>query len=391
MGEAMGSGRIGFPGEYDDEHHPFGSVTPPIIQSSNFVFDSYEALAACYGGTSDAPMYSRTDNPTVRMLERKLAILEGGDDALAVGSGMAAIASSILAFTKTGGRIVAIRHSYYDASRLFQVMMQRFGVDTVFVDPFDQAALEIALDGASVFYLESPSSFTFETYDIPALAAQARAAGAITIFDNSFASPLRQNPLAHGIDIVIHSMSKYLCGHSDVVAGCIVSRQALIEQIRQTVSPFVGAKLSALEAWLVMRGLRTLGPRLEAHERAAEALCDMLLDHPAVTDVRRPGVSAPLPPEMSGAGGLLTIDVADDVDVVAFSNALRVFRLGVSWGGFESLALPAKVTARDSDAALADRRLSLSHRSIRLFAGLEGSEMQIRDLKRALLAGMAGP
>ncbi len=373
---------------YEDESYLLGSVTPPILQSSTFVFRSYEALADCYAGTSSAPMYSRTDNPTVRMLERKLARLEGGDDALAVGSGMAAIASSILAFTRSGSRIVAIKNSYYDASRLFQVLMQRFGVETVFVDPADLDAVQSALQEAAVFYLESPSSFTFETYDINALAGMARAAGAVTVFDNSFASPMRQNPLRHGIDIVIHSLTKYLCGHSDVVAGCIVARQEMIDRIRETVSPFVGAKLSALEAWLVMRGLRTLGPRLAAHEGAAEAVCQSLQSHPAIRSIRRPGFSTPLPPELSGAGGLLTIDVTDEVDVVAFCNALKIFRLGVSWGGFESLALPAKVTARASDAALVDRQQVMTDRTIRLFAGLEDPASLIADLNRALRAGM---
>lgn len=373
---------------HEDEVYLLGSVTPPIVQSSTFVFESYEALAACYAGTSDAPMYSRTDNPTVRMLERKLARLEGGDDALALGSGMAAIASSVLAFTRAGTRIVAIRNSYYDASRLFQVLMTRFSVETVFVDPADHDAVRKALEGAAVFFLESPSSFTFETYDVPALASMARAAGAITVFDNSFASPLRQNPLRHGIDIVIHSMSKYLCGHSDVVAGCIVARQELIDQIRDTVSPFLGAKLSALEAWLVMRGLRTLSIRMDAHERAADAVAAALSNNPAVCRIRRPGVSSPLPDGLSGAGGLLNIEVTDEVDVVAFSNALGIFRLGVSWGGFESLALPAMVTERTRDKSLKDRRLDISDRTIRLFVGLENPVSLIGDLEHALLAGL---
>ncbi|MBL9053694.1 MAG: aminotransferase class I/II-fold pyridoxal phosphate-dependent enzyme [Tabrizicola sp.] len=369
-----------------EERQPFGAIAPPISMSSTFAFETHEDLASRYRGENPDPLYSRTENPTVTLLEEKLAALEGGEGAIALGSGMAAISSAVLALVRSGDRVVAIRNSYSDAHRFFDAILPRLGVQTHYVDAGDFGAVEAALIGARLFYLESPSSYVFDCFDIPALTRKARAAGAITLFDNSFASPLRQNPLAHGVDLVVHSMSKYLSGHSDVVAGCIVGSAVLIETIRTGVSPFLGSKLSAFEAWLVLRGLRTLPVRLEAHERSAAIVAEALAGLPQVLRVLRPGISAPLPPTLRGAGGLMTVEFDAAVDIPTFCNALKVFRLAVSWGGFESLALPADVTQRPPQPHSRHQSLGINRHMVRLFIGLEGAEALRADLLNAITA-----
>lgn len=371
---------------FDDGRQVHGSIAPPIVMSSTFAFASHAELAARYAGDSTDPLYSRTENPTVAFLEDKLAALEAGEAAIALGSGMAAITSAVLALVRSGDRLVAIRNSYSDAHRFFDMMLPRLGVQTQYVDASDAVALKDALPGARLFYFESPSSFVFDCHDIPALARMARAAGVITLFDNSFASPMRQNPLALGVDLVVHSMSKYLAGHSDVVAGCIVGSRTLIDTIRTGASPFLGSKLSAHEAWLVLRGLRTLPIRMEAHERAAVVVAEALKGLPQVTRILRPGVSAPLPDSLAGAGGLMTIELAETVDIPAFCDALKVFRLAVSWGGFESLALPADIALRPPEPYSRHEPKGVNRRMVRLFLGLEGAEVLRADLLQAIAA-----
>lgn len=379
----------GWQGDLDalqDGPHAFGAVTPPIVQSSIFVFESHQALAARYDGLTDAPLYSRTENPTVRLLEEKLAALEGAESALALGSGMAAITSAVLSQVKTGDRIVAIPNSYSDAHRFFDLMLTRYGVTTTYVDPTNTEELRNALQGAKLFWFESPSSFVFDCYDIAKLTSLAKAAGVITIFDNSFATPLRQKPLLHGVDLVVHSLSKYLSGHSDVVAGCVMGSRDLIDNIRRAVSPFLGSKLSALEAWLIIRGLRTLTVRVNEHERAADQIAETLVRQPQVRRVLRPGHSAPLPSTLSGAGGLMTVEFEDSVHIPTFCNALKLFRLGVSWGGFESLALPADIVIRPPEPLTRHQMQGVNRNMVRLFVGLEGAEPLSADLCAAIAA-----
>lgn len=367
-----------------EDRQLLGAVVPPIMQSSTFAFESHEALAARYDGLLNTPLYSRTENPTVQLLEQKLAVLEGGEDALAMGSGMAAISSAILSLVKSGDRIVAIRNSYSDAHRFFDILLPPLGISTTYVDASDREALGRALQGAALFHFESPTSFVFDCYDIADLAEMAKSAGAITLFDNSFASPLRQNPLAHGVDLVVHSMSKYISGHSDVVAGCVIGRKALINRIRSDVSPFLGSKLSAFEAWLILRGLRTLAIRIDAHEQAAGEVAQMLSRLPQVRQVLRPGHSAPLPVALRGAGGLMTVEFEERVDIPAFCNALKIFRLAVSWGGYESLALPADIVIRPPEAHTRHHMLGVNRNMVRLFIGLEGAKLLSTDLCAAI-------
>ncbi|MBN9024048.1 MAG: aminotransferase class I/II-fold pyridoxal phosphate-dependent enzyme, partial [Rhizobiales bacterium] len=278
-----------------DDVNAYEAVVPPIVQTSLFTFSSYAEMEQTYKGLKVRPTYSRGLNPTVRIFEEKVAAMEGAEDGLAFGSGMAAISSTVITFVKPGDRVVCVRHVYPDAYRLFETLLSRYGVSVTYVDGRDEAAVEAALPGATLFYMESPTSWTMETHDVQSLAAMAKRHGVITAIDNSWASPVFQQPIKLGVDLVLHSASKYLGGHSDVVAGVVVGSKEMIGRIRSGTLPYLGGKLSPFDAWLLIRGLRTLPIRMKAHEAAALHVARRLLDHDAVASVEHPGLGNQLP------------------------------------------------------------------------------------------------
>src|SRR5918998_5375115 len=221
-----------------DEPHFGDAVVPPIFQTSLFTFSSYEEMAQVFAGKLVRPTYSRGLNPTVRAFEEKMAALEGAEDALGFGSGMAAISSAVLAFVRPGDRILSVAHVYPDSFRFFETLVKAFGIGVDYVDAGALAAVEAMLPGRKLFYLESPTSWMFQVHDIAALARMARAHGVLTIVDNSWASPIFQNPLALGCDLVLHSASKYIGGHSDVVAGVVAGDAELIGRLGGGVAPY---------------------------------------------------------------------------------------------------------------------------------------------------------
>lgn len=362
-----------------------GAVVPPIFQTSLFTFETYAELADCFAGRDRRPLYSRGDNPTVMEFERKVAALEGAEAARACASGMAAISATVLAFVRAGGRVVAVRHVYGDAYRLFERLLPRLGIEVSYVDGADPTAVEAALPGASLLYLESPTSIAFELQDVPALAWLARERGIVSVIDNSWATPLFQRPLAHGVDLVLHSASKYLGGHSDTVAGVVAGSARHIDHINATTQPYLGAKLSPLEAWLLLRGLRTLTLRLPRHQASGLLVAGRLREHPAVARVLHPAWSDhPGKGTLTGFSGLFSFEVADGVDVPALVDGLRLFRIGVSWGGHESLVMPAMASLEQAPDANSLRRFGVSPRLVRLHVGLEDPEALWADLAQAL-------
>lgn len=370
-----------------DERNAFDAVVPPIVQTSLFTFSSYDEMVATYRGEIVRPVYSRGLNPTVRAFEETLARLEGGEDALGFASGMGAISATVLTFVKPGDRIVAVRNVYPDAYRLFGTILKRMQVEVTYVDGRDEAAVDKALPGAKLIYLESPTSWVMEAHDVGALAALARQHGAVSVIDNSWASPIFQRPLGLGVDLVLHSASKYLSGHSDVVAGVVAGPKVLIDRIRGESLPYLGAKLSPFDAWLLVRGMRTLAVRMKAHEASALAIARRLAAHPAVAAVNHPGLGNALPPGLIGTSGLFSFVFAPGVDVRAFCDHLRLFKLGVSWGGHESLVVPGEVVLAQKAMPNSAQEFGLDPRSVRLHVGLEGTEALWADLEAAIAAG----
>jgi cystathionine beta-lyase/cystathionine gamma-synthase len=363
-----------------------GAVVPPIHQTSLFTFESYEQMRATFAGRTGQSVYSRVGNPTTAVFEDKIARLEGAKAARGFASGMAAISGAVLSQVQNGDRVVCVRHVYPDAYRFFEVLLPRMGVRVDYVDGRNLDAMARALVGARVLYLESPSSWVFEVQDIASLSAAARHEGATTIVDNSWASPIFQRPLAHGADLVLHSASKYLGGHSDTVAGVVAGSAELIGQINRIVLPYLGAKLAPFEGWLLVRGMRTLEIRMRAHERSAMSVATALRGHPSVLHVLHPALDGTVDGrQLTGSSGLFSIELADGVDVPGFCDALRLFKMGVSWGGHESLVMPAAVVHEQAAAgpnSVID--FGVSPRIVRLHVGLEATQDLIDDLTRAL-------
>ena len=372
-----------------DERHSKGAVAPPIYQTSLFTFDSYQAMVDRFRGETDHAVYSRIDNPTVSVLLEKICQLEGGEKALAFSSGIAAISNAILGLVKAGDRVVCVKHCYPDTYRLLKLICARFGVTTDFVDGTDLLAIENALLGAKLLFLESPTTLLFEEQDLSRIAALAKAADVITIIDNSWATPIFQKPLKCGIDLVVHSASKYISGHSDTVAGLLVGNGALIDKLVNETTPYLGAKLSAQEASLLLRGLRTLPLRLQRHQESALMIAKRISDHPAVTAVHHPGLSPAPYSSLSGYGGLFSFEVDNSINIPAFCNLLELFRLGVSWGGYESLVMPAEVSINQAGSPSAAIDFGVSSRLIRLFVGLEDPEDLWQELHAALASALS--
>jgi cystathionine beta-lyase/cystathionine gamma-synthase len=300
---------------------------------------------------------------------------------------MAAISAAALSNLKAGERMVCVRHCYPDAYRLFTTVLPRFDIRVDFIDGRDAEAIERALPGAAVLYLESPTSVVFETQDLPRLAAAARAQGAVSIADNSWASPIFQQPLAHGVDLVVHSASKYLGGHSDVVAGVVCGRRELIERIDAGVFPLLGGKLAPFEGWLLVRGLRTLPLRMRRHHESALAIAEQLARHPRVRRVNHPLLidGGPGAATLGGASGLFSFELDGAAAAVrAFCDALRLLKLGVSWGGHESLAFPAAAGLAQKGEANPLAFFGVPPATVRLHIGLEDQGDLWSDLDQAL-------
>ncbi|PCK77222.1 PLP-dependent transferase [Rhizobium sophoriradicis] len=362
------------------------AVVPPIFQTSLFTFSDYDEMITVYRGEKVRPTYTRGLNPTVRAFEEMLAKLEGAEDALGFASGMAAISSAVLSFVEPGDRIVAVKHVYPDAFRLFGTILKRMKIEVTYVDGRDEEAVAAALPGAKLLYLESPTSWVMEAHDVGALAALARRHGVLSMIDNSWASPFFQRPLTLGVDLVIHSASKYLGGHSDVVAGVVAGSKEMIARIKAEAYPYLGGKLSPFDAWLLIRGLRTLPLRMKAHEASALEIAKRLQRLEVVETVCHPGLANRLPAGLKGTSGLFSFIFREGVDIRAFADHLKLFKLGVSWGGHESLIVPGEVVLQQKAQPNSAQTFGIHARSVRLHVGLEGTEALWRDIEEALAA-----
>ena len=295
---------------------------------------------------------------------------------------MAAIASTLFAFLQPGDRVACVEHVYPDSYRLFERLLRPFGVEVSYHPPASFEDDPDLLEDVALAYLESPSSVLFKVMDLQKVAGHARRQAALTVIDNSWASPVFQRPLTLGIDIVVHSASKYIGGHSDTVAGVVVASADHIGKLRDLTLPLLGGKLAPFEAFLLTRGLRSLTVRMEQHQATANLFVDRLASLPEVKAVHSPGPNAV--PGLKGRSGLMSIEFDDSIDVPRLADALSLFKLGVSWGGFESLILPAKVALAQAGEENSLQRFGVSPSLIRLSLGLENSEDLWADFLAAL-------
>lgn len=366
----------------------FNSVSPPIIQSSNFVFDSLNDFRNAFAEEMDSNIYTRGNNPTVAILRKKLAALEKAEDCLVFGSGASANAMAILSQVHQGAHVVCVKNSYSWTFKMLTEYLPKFGVTHTFVDGTNLEEIEAAIQpNTTLLFLESPTSIVLDIQDLKACAAIAKKHGIVTAIDNSYSSPIFQRPIEHGIDIVIHSGTKYLNGHSDVVIGVVCASKEIIEKMFYAEFMTLGAIISPNDAMLVIRGLRTLELRLKRCHESTMKITSFLENHPKIEKVNYP--FSPKSPQydlaksqMDGAGGLFSIHLKTDSmeKAEAFFNQLKRFSLAVSWGGHESLVLPFcafyNVPGKEDT--------TLPFNLVRIYIGLEDPDWLMEDLEQAL-------
>ncbi|MEZ4756325.1 MAG: aminotransferase class I/II-fold pyridoxal phosphate-dependent enzyme [Flavobacteriales bacterium] len=371
----------------EDRERGYNAVVPPIVQSGNFTYPTVAAMRATVQREMERPLYTRGFNPTVGMLRQKLAALEHAEDALVFSSGSAAIAAAVMSFVKAGDHIVCVEKPYSWTKKLLVELLERFQVTHTFVDGTDAENYRRAITPGTTFFItESPNSLTFELQDLAAVAAIAKEHGIITLCDSSFNSPLFQNPIDLGIDLVAHSGTKYLNGHSDVVAGVLAGSAAHIRQVMSREFMTLGAVPSPHDAWLLMRGLRTLELRVNRSADNAERVARYLEGHPKVKRVYWPGLEshpqhALATRQMKRVAGLMSIELnaPDEAAVERFSDGLRRFLIAVSWGGYESLQWPVCALKGPSGYYT-----ELPFTMIRLYIGIEDADALITDLEQGL-------
>ncbi len=368
-----------------------GALNLPIYQSSTFVFQSAEEGAAVFSGERPGYVYTRWGNPTVAAFERKLADLEGAEAALACSSGMAAISTALLTALKAGDHVVVSSTVYSATVNLFSHRLTRLGIEVTFVDGTDVAAFRRALRPATrVLYVETPGNPTLALSDLRAVAQLAHEAGALCFADNTFATPYNQLPLKLGVDVVLHSATKYLCGHGDVIAGVLAGPAGFVRRAQTEVQRDYGSVLAPFAAWLLVRGMQTFPLRMERHNRNALTVARFLEQHPAVARVYYPGL--PSHPQyalacrqMRGGGGMVCFEVAGGLEAGRrLMNRVRLCTLAVSLGDTKTLiSHPASMT-HSYISAEARQRAGITDGLVRLSVGLEDPEDIIADLDQAL-------
>lgn len=366
---------------------PSNAVAPPIFQTSIFCFKSFEDFQAALADEAHKFIYSRGNNPTVNLCERKLAALEHAERAKLVGSGVAAISCAILAQVKSGDHCVVVDNSYSWTRYMFNEYLPRFGVTATFVEGTKIEQFEEAIrPNTKVIYLESPATFTFKLQPLKQVAELAKAHHIKTIIDNTWATPIYQNPIDYGIDIVVHSATKYLGGNSDLIAGAIMGSEEDITRIFNTEFLPLGPVPDPFMAWLIMRNIRTLHIRMPVHYANALGLAKFLEERDDVESVLYPLLpSFPqydlAKEQLRGGSGLFSfrLKTRDVEKIKKITNSVKFFKRAVSWGGYESLFDPA-ATQFAPGKPIPDDKVSL----IRVHAGLEDLDLLKADLAQAL-------
>lgn len=367
-----------------EEDSVLGAVVPPIFQNSTFVFDTWDEFMQASEHRVGGPYhYSRMTNPTCEVAEAKIAALQGTERCKLFVSGMAAITTAIMASVQAGSHVVCVDSCYGPTHQFIADYLTKFGVTSTFVvgeDP--QEIFDACRPETSLIYLESPTSIVFRLQDLEAVGRFARERGIITAIDNTYASPLYQNPAQFGIDYTLHTGSKYLGGHSDLIAGALCCSQEKLEAIMKNELPVLGHSLPPFQAWLITRSLRTMHLKIRAVQECADKVAHWLRKHSQVEHVYHVGFddfpqAALRDRQMTGTTGLISFVPAfqDRETVRRVTEATRLFRLGVSWGGHESLVVPLEFQAMDWPE---------KKWVVRLYCALEHPDDLIADLDQAL-------
>jgi cystathionine gamma-synthase len=386
--DSGGSTRSVHAGERD--HQATEAVTTPIYQTSTFWFENSEKLRAFQEGRDQRDEYGRYGNPTWRAVERKLSDLEGGEEAVLFASGMCAATTLFLALLPRGGHLVITSDCYRRTRQFIREYLVKLDIETTVIDPADTEKLAAALrDDTSLFFTESPTNPYLRVIDVPEAVRLAHARGAKVVIDSTFATPLCHRPLELGADYAIHSATKYLGGHNDLLAGVVVGSSENIEPVRKAVG-VLGGVLDSNSAYLLLRGLKTLSLRMQQHCETGLRVARWLEEQPAVRRVWYPGLPSHPDHEtaqrtMTGFGGVVTFELESDFDgACRFVDACRIPYIAPSLGGVESLIeMPALMSFWDQKPEVR-RELGITDSLIRFACGVEDADDLIADVEQAL-------
>jgi len=366
------------------------AISPPIWQTTTFLAESSEHFAELAKAVKPTEYYSRYGNPTHQQVEAVMATLEGGEAAMVTASGMGAISTSVLSLLDKGDHVVAQRNLYAGTASLLEDVLPRWGIECTFVDQTKAERWAEALrPNTKLIYAETPANPLMRLTDLQAVAALGKTRGITTIVDNTFATPINQRPLENGIDVVIHSGTKYLGGHSDVTAGVIIGSTAFIERAWR-FHIVIGAALGPFDAWLLLRGIRTLGVRVERHNQNALVLARFFESHPKIQRVNYPGLESHPQHElarkqMSGFTGVMSIELRGGYETaVRFIASLKLGSYAASLGGFETLLVHPAAMWGDTLTDAQRKAMEVGENLVRISVGLEDEQDLIDDFSQAL-------
>lgn len=367
-----------------------GATTTPIVNSVTFAYKNLDQWYEVATGTADGFIYSRNNNPTVQALEEKIRILEGAEAATSFATGMGAISNTLFSLLGPGKRVVSIKDTYGGTSKLFLEFLPHYKVDVKLCNTSDHEELESEIGtGCDLLYLETPTNPTLKIVDIKRLATAAKKVGAIVVVDNTFATPLNQNPLKLGADLVVHSATKFLCGHSDAMGGLLCGKKELVKKVFR-FREINGASLPADSAYMIARGMKTLELRIERQNTSALTIAKFLKAHRKVSDVFYPGLTthpghAIAREQMSGFGGIMSFSLQGGYEKVKeFLPRLNLVHLAASLGSVNTLAGPPKTTSHVELTDGQRKLLGIPESLIRYSVGIENVEDLLNDLDGAL-------
>ena len=369
-----------------------GAVTSPIVNSVAFSYKDLDEWHKVSTGHAEGYIYSRNTNPTVAVLEEKIRLLEGAEAATSFSTGMAAISNTLFTFLTAGKRVVSLKDTYGGTSKIFLDFLPKYNVSVQLCDTTDHDQIEAEIaKGCDLVYLETPTNPTLKVVDIRRLSAAAKKVGAIVVVDNTFATPVNQNPLSLGADLVVHSATKFLCGHSDAMGGLLAGKKELVQQVYH-FREINGASLQADPAYMIARGMKTLELRIERQNASALKIATYLKAHPKVKDVFYPGLETHpghsiAKQQMSGFGGIMSFALNGGYDLVEkFLPSLKLVHLAASLGSVSTLAGPPRTTSHVELTEAQRAMLGIPESLIRYSVGIENADDLLQDLETSLAA-----
>lgn len=374
----------------ESDPFPEGAITPPIVNSVTYGYKDLDEWHNVALGKAEGYIYSRNTNPTVHVLEEKIRVLEGAEAATSFATGMGAISNTLFALLTSGKRVVSLKDTYGGTSKIFLDFLPHYQVNVTLCDTTDHEQLEAEIaKGCDVVYLETPTNPTLKVVDIERLAAAAHKVNAVVVVDNTFATPVNQNPIKLGADLVLHSATKFLCGHSDAMGGVLCGKEELVKKVFQ-FREINGASIHPEAAYMIARGMKTLELRIERQNASALTIARFLQNHAKVSAVFYPGLESHLGHEiakkqMSGFGGIMSFALKGGYDdVKKFLPQLQLVHLAASLGSVGTLAGPPRTTSHVELTEEQRKQLGIPESLIRYSVGIENVEDLIKDLDQAL-------